>query len=102
MADFCLECTFNIFPELLPTGENDLAGLCEPDEKVWAICEGCGPVWFDFTGQRVTTPKAPTVAAGNIYSGERGARGPCSPIPPSWRARRATCSTATRFRECPA
>ena len=73
MADFCLECTFNIFPELLRTGENDLAGLCEPGEKVWAVCEGCGPGWFDFTGQRVTTPKAPTVAVGNIYSGERSA-----------------------------
>ena len=74
MADFCLECTFNIFPELLPTGENDLAGLCEPDEKVWTICEGCGPGWFDFTGQRVTAPKVPTVAPGNIYSGEHNPR----------------------------
>ena len=56
MADFCLECTFNIFPELLPTGENDLAGLCEPGERVWAVCEGCGPGWFDFTGQRLSMP----------------------------------------------
>ena len=66
MADFCLECTFNIFPELLSTGENDLAGLCEPGEKVWALCEGCGAGWFDFTGQRVTTDLTVTPSRAEI------------------------------------
>ena len=66
MADFCLECTFNIFPELLPTGENDLAGLCEPGEMVWALCEGCGEGWFDFTGQHVTTALTVTPSRDEI------------------------------------
>ena len=66
MADFCLECTFNIFPELLPTGENDLAGLCEPGEMVWALCEGCGEGWFDFTGRRVTTDLTVTPSSDEV------------------------------------
>lgn len=61
MADFCLECTLDVFPELAGTGENDLAGLCEPGETTWAVCEGYGPGWFDFTGQRVAMP--PDVAS---------------------------------------
>ena len=68
MADLCLECTFNIFPELLPTGENDLAGLCEPGEMVWALCEGCGEGWFDFTGQRVATDLAVSPSRDEIMT----------------------------------
>ena len=55
MADFCLECIGDVVPELVGTDLNDLAGLCEPGEVVWALCEGCGEGWFDFTSQRVTT-----------------------------------------------
>ena len=74
MADFCLECTLDVFPELAGTGLNDLAGLCEPGHKAWAVCEGCGAGWFDHTGQRVVALKVPAAPPGNIYSGERSPR----------------------------
>ena len=68
MADFCLECIGDVVPELVGTGLNDLAGLCEPGEMVWALCEGCGEGWFDFTGQRVATDLAVSPSRNEIMA----------------------------------
>ncbi len=52
MADFCWDCVadaWGVRPE-----ENDLADPdCPEDHILFAICEGCGPGWFDRDGKRV-------------------------------------------------
>ena len=52
MADFCWECSE------LPLGiegqQNDLRGLCEKDEIVHVLCEGCGHIAVDKEGKRWT------------------------------------------------
>ena len=52
MADFCKQCSFDIFGE--DTG--DLAGLLsqEDDEagyKAVVLCEGCGPIQVNNAGE---------------------------------------------------
>lgn len=49
MADFCKQCSIEQFGEDF----HDLAGLCEPNELVIAICEGCGFVDVDHEGRYV-------------------------------------------------
>lgn len=57
MADFCLDCTKEMFPGA-PEGENDCKNYTTPEDtqnKIYAIvlCEGCGWIKVDHTGKRV-------------------------------------------------
>lgn len=49
MADFCIEC----YEDMFGSTDNDLNGLCEPGQKITALCEGCGSIHVDHTGKRV-------------------------------------------------
>lgn len=54
MADFCKECSIEIFGEDF----KDLANINTPedsDKKLYAyvLCEGCGPILVDHTGTKV-------------------------------------------------
>ena len=50
MADFCWDCCEE---HLGVEGElNDLKGLCEDDEIVHVLCEGCGQTAVDSKGKR--------------------------------------------------
>lgn len=56
MADFCKQCTEELFDDLCG---NDFAGLTTPEDTVQGLyavvlCEGCGPCQVDHTGFRVT------------------------------------------------
>lgn len=47
MADFCKQCSIEIFGK----DSQDLAGLTSPEEAAqgrfaYTICEGCGPVYL--------------------------------------------------------
>jgi len=55
MADFCKQCSIKLFGQDF----GDLTGLCKDGEKVAALCEGCGPVFVDSTGTRVSEPWQP-------------------------------------------
>ena len=46
MADFCKQCSEEIFGE----DHEDLKGLCQPGYVYHALCEGCGPCWVDPEG----------------------------------------------------
>ena len=50
MADFCKQCSIEIFGE----DYNDLAGLCEKGSIISELCEGCGPCYVDYTGTCVS------------------------------------------------
>ena len=51
MADFCWDCCER---HLGVEGEkNDMLGLCEEDEIVHVLCEGCGEITVNKKGQRV-------------------------------------------------
>lgn len=53
MADFCRDCTIELFGAEF-ADKNDLAGLCEEGEMISALCEGCGDFhWFNSEGERV-------------------------------------------------
>jgi hypothetical protein len=50
MADFCWDCSekhLGIEGEL-----NDMKGLCEEDEIVHVLCEGCGEIKVDIEGKK--------------------------------------------------
>lgn len=54
MADFCKQCSIEIFCEDF----NDLAGISTPQDtanKLYAhvLCEGCGPILVDHNGIKV-------------------------------------------------
>ena len=49
MADFCKQCSEENFDEDF----NDLAGLCDEDQIVDVLCEGCGRTFVDPTGKCV-------------------------------------------------
>ena len=51
MVNFCRCCSLETFGEDI----GDLAGLCRPDEKVHALCEGCDPCWVDHEGLCIDT-----------------------------------------------
>lgn len=56
MADFCLQCSLEMFG---PDIENDLKGISsETDTKAGlfplVLCEGCGPIQVDHTGKCVS------------------------------------------------
>lgn len=48
MADFCKDCSLKIFGEDF----GDLAGIVEPGDVLYSICEGCDATMFDHTGAR--------------------------------------------------
>lgn len=55
MADLCQQCTQEIFGV---DWDNDLYGLCGPDEIVRVLCEGCG--WTDVNEEGVcVNPECP-------------------------------------------
>jgi hypothetical protein len=49
MAEFCGECSFSHFGRDF----GDFKGLCEVDECVEVICEGCGYILVDHRGINV-------------------------------------------------
>jgi hypothetical protein len=51
MADFCKECSI----ELFGYDAKELASLCEVDEYVHVMCEGCGPIMVNSLGIRFST-----------------------------------------------
>lgn len=51
MADFCYKCVQDNFE--VPGNMNDMRGICEPGYAASAVCEGCGPGWFDHDGKRI-------------------------------------------------
>lgn len=46
MADFCSACSI----ELFDIDCEDLRGLCQPNEVVPMLCEGCGPILVNHVG----------------------------------------------------
>lgn len=51
MADFCKECTEELFGDRLPS---NVAGLCKEGEMTSILCEGCGEIiWVDHEGRKV-------------------------------------------------
>jgi hypothetical protein len=51
MANFCYSCVTDMFG--IPAEKNDLTGICKEDQMFPAICESCGPGFFDHEGKRV-------------------------------------------------
>lgn len=51
MADFCKECSEEIFGEDL----GDLTDLCKENEMISVLCEGCGYIYVDHKGIRVSS-----------------------------------------------
>jgi len=59
MAEFCLECTQDLFGEELPS---DFEGLLSEEEfkeglLMSVLCEGCGGIWVDHVGRKVEMEK---------------------------------------------
>lgn len=53
MADFCKACSVENWGKDF----NDLAGLiseeeCQQGYRIFALCEGCGPIYVDHLGQK--------------------------------------------------
>lgn len=55
MADFCQECSDEMFGEDF----KDLAALCADGETVEVLCEGCGFITVDWLGKRVGDKPTP-------------------------------------------
>lgn len=90
MADFCFQCTVDMF--FTPPG--DLAGLCEEGQIVNVICEGCGcGVWVDYEGWCVTSdcPEHGDMAPGRAEVYERAYRW--------WRRRSGLLGPLLRLRD---
>jgi len=51
MADFCKQCSEELFNEDF----GDLANLCEPSHHIYALCEGCGKTIVNHAGVCVDT-----------------------------------------------
>ena len=54
MADFCKECSIEIFGEDF----KELANISTPEDTanelyVHVLCEGCGPILVDHTGAKI-------------------------------------------------
>ena len=49
MADFCKECSEELFGEDF----GDLAKIALPDGEAYVLCEGCGYIVVDREGKRV-------------------------------------------------
>jgi hypothetical protein len=50
MADFCKQCSVEIFGDDF----GELADMCKPGQIILTICEGCGPVQVDHEGTCVS------------------------------------------------
>ena len=50
MADFCADCSVEKFGKDF----RDLAGLCNKGEMAGVICEGCGWIFVDEDGVKVS------------------------------------------------
>lgn len=58
MANFCLQCTTDLFGEEYAK-KNDFVGVSSPSDTemglyVTVLCEGCGPCQVDHTGRCVS------------------------------------------------
>ena len=51
MADFCYDCTLELFGPDTPN--EDLKGLCKEGEIFPVLCEGCGPIYVDHEGKYI-------------------------------------------------
>jgi len=49
MADFCKECSINMFGE----DTKDLANIAREGEAAHVLCESCGYIWVDSEGRKV-------------------------------------------------
>jgi hypothetical protein len=47
MAEFCHQCAKDIAKGAV----SDFFGMCDRDHLVVVLCEGCGPIQVDYTGQ---------------------------------------------------
>lgn len=52
MADFCYDCTIDIFGEE-HAKHNDLSHLCKEGEVIVVLCEGCGSIIVNHEGRNV-------------------------------------------------
>tara|TARA_R100000008_G_C3475319_1_gene111071 strand:- start:339 stop:509 length:171 start_codon:yes stop_codon:yes gene_type:complete len=52
MADFCHDCTANLFGEE-HADTNDFAGVVRKNERYLCLCEGCGWITVDGDGKKV-------------------------------------------------
>lgn len=64
MAEFCKQCTKALFHEEV----NDFEGLCEKDEMVEVLCEGCGYTYVDWKGRCVGKCKGHFKAVSTEYA----------------------------------
>ena len=80
MADFCTQCSIDIFGK----DYGDAAGQCGEGFIASFLCEGCGPTWVDHTGKCVASdcpehagkrPLPEPAPAGRL--GARPAAGAC-------------------------
>lgn len=49
MADFCMDCSIELFGEYF----GDLKGIVSENNTIWTICEGCGLTYIDHLGKCV-------------------------------------------------
>jgi len=52
MADFCHQCTSELFGEE-HADKNDFAGFVRGSERYYVMCEGCGWITVDKEGRKV-------------------------------------------------
>lgn len=50
MADFCKQCSIELFGKDM----HDFAGICKKGEMAAVLCEGCGYIWVDSNGKRLS------------------------------------------------
>lgn len=53
MADFCHQCTFELFGEELAPFNDFVDPSVEDDEMITVLCEGCGYIDVDSKGRRL-------------------------------------------------
>lgn len=51
MADFCKDCSIELFGEDF----KELANIAREGEAAYVLCEGCGYIWVNSKGERVET-----------------------------------------------
>ena len=56
MADFCYECTIDLFGEQ-NAEENDFSGIVRGRERYFCLCEGCGWITVDKNGKKIEDEK---------------------------------------------
>jgi hypothetical protein len=53
MVDFCKQCSIKVFGKDF----GDLANLCKENEYTEVLCENCGFILVDHTGERLDPDK---------------------------------------------